>query len=211
MKPMEFLRYACLALALGGCVLLGNPPATRFYMLTPLTNSEMAPQPAVELPEARQRASVELAPVAIPRYLDRPQIVTRISAHELNLAEFDQWAEPLSDNVTRVLAENLTRLLSTHGMEVLSEPRANRSAYRVGVTLMRFECGADNECVLQAHWTLAEERHQPVRVENAFEVRIPLEASGYNAMVGAMSRALGALSRDIALHLRAVVMHGGAG
>lgn len=180
-------------------------------MLTPLANHDMAPQPAVEPPEARQRVSVELASVAIPRYLDRPQIVTRISAHELNLAEFDQWAEPLSDNVTRVLAENLTRLLSTHGMEVWSEPRAKRSAYRVGVTLRRFECGADSECVLQAHWTLVEERDQAVRMENAFEVRMPLEASGYNAMVGALSRALGALSRDIALHVRAGVMHGGAG
>lgn len=205
MKPMGFWRYACLALALGGCVSLGNTPATRFYVLTPLGNHDMAPQPAVQPPEARQRASVALAPVDIPRYLDRPQIVTRISANALNLAEFDQWAEPLSDNVTRVLAENLTRLLATHGIDVLPEPRANRSAYQVRVTLMRFECEADNGCVLQARWTLVEARDQAVRVENAFEVRIPLGASGYEAIVGAMSRALGALSRDIALHLRAVV------
>ena len=211
MKPMGLLRCACLAFSLGGCVLLGYTQATRFYMLNPLTHSDIAPPSAVEPPQAQQRVSVALAPVAIPRYLDRPQIVTRISANELNLAEFDQWAEPLSDNVTRVLAENLTRLLSTHGIDVLSEPSAHRSAYRLGVTLRRFERGADNECVLQANWTLVEEGDPSGWVENAFDVRIPLDVPGYEAMVGAMSRALGALSRDIALRLRAAVMHGDAG
>jgi len=159
-------------------------------------------------PEARQRVSVGLAPVEIPRYLDRPQIVTRITPNELNLSEFDQWAESLPHSVTHVLAENLTRLLSMHGVEVLPESRASRSIYYVGVVLQRFECDANNGCVLQARWTLVGERDQAVRVQKAFEVRMPLEASGYEAMVEAMSRALGALSRDIALHLRAVVPQG---
>ncbi|ETX08180.1 PqiC family protein [Candidatus Entotheonella palauensis] len=211
MKPMGFLGCVCLALALGGCLSLGDTQATRFYVLTPLTDSATALQPAGEAPEAQTRVSVGLVPVDIPRYLDRPQIVTRISANELSLAEFDQWAEPLPDSVTQVLAENLTRLLSTRGIDVLPDPRSNRSTYQVGVTLMRFEHVADSGCVLRARWTLMEERDQSVRVQNAFDVRIPLEASGYDAIAGAMSRALGALSRDIALHLRAVVTHGGTG
>ncbi len=208
MKRMGFLRCICLALALGGCVSLGDTQDTRFYVLTPLTDHGAAPQAAGEPAEARPRVSVGLATVEIPRYLDRPQIVTRISANELSLAEFDQWAEPLPDSVTQVLAENLTRLLAVHGMEVQPEPRVNRNAYQVGVTLVQFERDADGVCVLQARWTLVQEREEAARVQNAFEVRIPIEASGYDAIVGAMSRALGALSRDIALHVRAVVGHG---
>lgn len=208
MKPMELLRCVCLAFVLGGCLSLGETPATRFYVLTPLTDSEVATQPTEGQLEARQPVPVGLVPVEVPRYLDRPQIVTRISANEVSLAEFDQWAEPLPDSVTQVLAESLTRLLSMHGIEVLPEPRANRSAYQVGVTLMRFERDADNGCVLQARWALVKARDQSVQVQNTFEVRIPIEAPGYDAIVGTMSRALGALSRDIALHLRAMVRHG---
>lgn len=211
MKPMGFLRCICLALALGGCASLGDTQDTRFYVLTPLTDHGAAPQTAGEPAEARPRVSIGLAPVEIPRYLDRPQIVTRISANELSLAEFDQWAEPLPDSVTQVLAENLTRLLAVHDIEVQPEPRVNRSAYQVGVTLVRFERDAGEGCVLQARWTLVEGRDETARVQNAFEVRIPIEASGYDAIVGAMSRTLGALSRDIALYVRAVVGHGGAG
>jgi uncharacterized lipoprotein YmbA len=187
-------------------VLLGNAQVIRFYVLTPLTDMAPGPQAAGALPEARQPVSVGLMPVEIPRYLDRPQIVARISANELVLAEFDQWAEPLPDSVTHVLAENLTRLLSTHHINVLPLPRANRSAYQVGVTLMRFESEADH-CVLSARWTLVDERDNAEPMQNTFDVRIPLETSGYDAIVGAMSRALAALSRDIALHLRAVVTH----
>jgi hypothetical protein len=210
-KPMGFLRCACLALALGGCLSLGSTPATRFYILTPLTDDAMALPSMAVSPERSKRVSVGLAPVEIPRYLDRPQIVTRITSNELNLSEFDQWAEPLTDSVNHVLAESLTRLLATYGVDVLSESRASRSDYYVGVVLQRFECEADNECVLQAHWTLVGERDQAMRVQNVFEVHMPLEGAGYEAMVGAMSRALGALSRDIALHLRAVVTHTGSG
>jgi len=211
MQPMRFLRCVCLALALGGCLSLGKTQATRFYVLTPLTDSATITPPPEAPSKARMGVVVGLAPVKIPRYLDRPQIVTRISANELSLAEFEQWAEPLPDRIRDVLAENLTRLLTEHGIAVSPEVRANRSAYQVGVTLMRFEHDAALGCVLQARWTLVEERDRSVQVQNVFEVHIPLEASGYEAIVGAMSRALGALSRDIALHVRAVVTHGGTG
>ncbi len=212
MKPVALLLCClCLALALGGCVLLGGTQVTRFYVLTPLTDIPLAPHAAEEPAEVQSRVSVGLAPVEVPRYLDRPQIVTRISANELSLAEFEQWAELLPDRVTHVLAENMTRLLSTHGIEVLPMQGASRSAYQAVVRLLRFESEADHGCVLRARWTLLDEGDKSVRVQNVFDVRIPLETSGYDAIVGAMSRALAALSRDIALHVRAVVTHAGAG
>ena len=208
MNRLGFLSYWCLALALSGCAILREAPATRFYVLTPLTDSDAASQP---LDDAQRRLSVGLAPVAIPQYLDRPQMVSRAGANELILADFDQWAEPLPDSVTQVLAENLTRLLAPHGIEVLPETRASRSAYQLGVAMLRFERDADGACVLQARWTLTQEDEPTARVQNAFDVRMPVEAPGYEAIAAAMSRALGALSRDIALHLRAVATQGGAG
>jgi len=48
-----------------------------------------------------------VGPVTLPPYLDRSQIVMSDRANELNLAEFDQWAESLQTNFTRVLGENL--------------------------------------------------------------------------------------------------------
>ncbi len=207
MKPVGLLQCLCLALMLAGCVLLSGTPVTRFYVLTPLTDNAQMPQAPADPPPDRPPLTVGLAPVELPRYLDRPQIVTRIRANELVLAEFDQWAEPLPDSVTHILAENMRRLLLNHHIEVLPLQRSNRSAYEIAVTLMRFESEVGEGCVLSARWVLAGEREKSVRLQNTFDVRIPLAASDYNAIVGAMSRALAALSRDIALHLRAVATH----
>ena len=208
MNRLGFLGYWCLALVLSGCAILREAPATRFYVLTPLTDSDAASQ---LLDQAQRRLSVGLAPVSIPPYLDRPQMVSRVGANELILADFDQWAEPLPDSVTQVLAENLTRLLAAHGIEVLPEARANRSAYQLGVAVLRFERDADGACALQARWALTKEDEPTARAQNVFDVRMPIDAPGYEAVAAAMSRALGALSRDIALHLRAVATQGGAG
>lgn len=187
--------------------MLGDTQVTRFYVLTPLTGDASTPAAAAASTGQQPALIVGVTPVELPRYLDRPQIVTRVSANELVLAEFDQWAEPLPDSVTHILAENMTRLLSAHQIEVLPLQRSNQSAYEVVVTLMRFESEAGNGCVLSARWALVDEREKSVRVQNTFDVRIPLETSDYDATVGAMSRALAALSRDIALHVRAVVTH----
>ena len=212
MKRTGWWQWIGLALMLGGCVSLGDSPATRFYVLTPLTDSATPPDAAGADAKSQPRVSIGVDPVAIPRYLDRPQIVTRLSANELSLAEFDQWAEPLPDSVTHVLAENLTRLLSVQSMDIVPDPRANRSDFQVEVTLSRFECEAGQACVLQARWTLVDERDGAVRAQNpGFEVQMEPEDASYDAIAGTLSRALGALSREIALHVRAVVAHGGTG
>ena len=60
-----------------------------------------------------QRAStIGVFPVAMPDYLDRPQVVTRVSENEIKLDEFNRWAEPLKENFYTVLVENLSTLLS---------------------------------------------------------------------------------------------------
>ncbi len=206
MTRMGWLQVWFLVLILGGCVLLSETQLTRFYVLTPLVDDAHIASASPSPPD-QPLVQVGLAPVEIPRYLDRPQIVTRVSANELVLAEFDQWAEPLPDRIMQILSENMTRLLVTHYIEVLPAQRSNQSAYEVVVTLMRFESEVGNGCVLSARWALLDEQDKSVRVRNTFDVRIPLATSDYDAIAGAMSRALAALSRDIALHVQAVVNH----
>ena len=61
----------------------------------------------------RRCLSFGIGPIKIPEYLNQPKIVTRKGPNELTLAEFDRWAERLKDNLTRVLAKNLSNLLCT--------------------------------------------------------------------------------------------------
>ncbi len=105
-----------LLITLGGCA---GTPNSRFYLLEPLTG---APGPEGTVPLDRA-ISIGLGPVTLPEYLDRPQIVTRTDRNTVLLAEFDRWAEPLSGNVSRTLAENLTYLLHERPRGTLSLAR----------------------------------------------------------------------------------------
>src|SRR3546814_11447622 len=88
--------------------------------------------------ETEEDAVIAVAPVTLPAYLDRPDIVTRSTDNRLELADFDDWAEPLDDNITRVLAENLGHLLRTDRVVVL--PSASDAIdTEVRVDISRFE------------------------------------------------------------------------
>jgi uncharacterized lipoprotein YmbA len=63
--------------------------------------------------------------------------------------------------------------------------------------------------VLTARWVLYDAGGEEEQMRNAFTVTVPQEAHNYQSIVSAMSRALGALSRDIAVSLRALAQASG--
>ena len=97
-----------LLILLGGC---SSSSPTRFYVLRSWSDSMNKKELQ---PSDRERCvSIGVGPVKVADYLDRPQIVTRVTPNEVKIAEFDQWAEPLGQNISRVLADNLSALLCT--------------------------------------------------------------------------------------------------
>jgi uncharacterized lipoprotein YmbA len=188
-------------LLLGGC--LGTTAPTRFFLLTALSDTERL--------EGRAGAGGQLVigvgPVELPRYLDRPQIATRAGQHELRLAEFDQWAEPLQDNVTRVLAENLSRLLAADDVVIHPWPRSAHVAYQVLVQVTRFDSTIGAQSMLTARWQIIDVQEDRELLRKTSSFAVPIEASDYGAIVAAMSRGLGDLSREIAGEMRALAQN----
>ena len=100
MKRSVPVEVTCLILLtmifLSGCG--GSSAPSKFYLLSSLAKSDAQ----TRNPESPVRLAVGVGPVEVPAYLDRPQIVTRLSLNTLRLAEFDKWAEPLKDTVSRI-------------------------------------------------------------------------------------------------------------
>jgi uncharacterized lipoprotein YmbA len=80
-----------------------------------------------------------VGPITFPKYLDRPQIVTRASRKHLTLGEFDRWAGLLQGNVSRVLAEKLALLIPTDHILLQAWPRATNPDYQVRGEVLHFE------------------------------------------------------------------------
>jgi uncharacterized lipoprotein YmbA len=196
MLPQILFRLAaptlglCL-MALGGCA---STQAARFYVLSALPGGGTASPGAA----AERGLAIGVGPVTLPKYLDRPQIVTFTSPYALNVAEFDRWAEPLESTFVRVLAENLALLLPTARLLVFPWPGSTRLDHQVTVEVSDFSGQLGGESSLMARWSLLRGEGQEALVSRRSRFRAPAGAPGYEAMVAAMSQTVADLSRDIA-------------
>ena len=185
-----------LALGIVGGVLLGLEACTstpsRFYLLNSLSTSE-----PMAVPAAPQGPVIGVGPITLPKYLDRPQIVTRASRNQLTLGEFDRWAEPLQDNVSRVLAENLARLIPTDHILLNPGPRSTPVDYQVTVEVRQFDGGLGGESTLLARWSILDGAEREL-FNRMVHLHAPSGGQGYEAMVVVMNQMLDTLSRDIA-------------
>jgi uncharacterized lipoprotein YmbA len=191
---LALVTYGVSLGVMGGCA---NTPPTRFYVLPSLLSADKAPEGSA----AKRELTIGVGPVTLPPYLDRPQIVTRGSRARLDLAEFDQWAAPLQDAFSRLLAEHLSLLVPTERVVLSPWPRTMAIDYQVLVDVSRFDGGVGNEVVLAARWTIAgADGRELIMRQSRFQAAAA--AHDYEAIVTAMSRTLEALSREITATLR---------
>jgi uncharacterized protein len=203
--PMFAVAIAALtALALAGC---GTDKPTRLYVL-----SATVEQPAAM---SSQGVSIGVGPITLPKYLDRPQIVMGLTANELSQANLDQWGGDLNDNITRVLATNLSNLLATDRVSLY--PWTNRVPidFQVTMDVTNFEVTPDGAAVLSVFWSIQNGADSSVLGMSRSTYRSPVGEPGasgtgtaggprpYDAVVAAMSRDLGLLSKDIAAAISA--------
>jgi uncharacterized lipoprotein YmbA len=189
-------RLAVVALVLCLVVTIGcaSTQPSRFFTLSALASSETRTRVGASSPSI----AIGVGPVTLPELLDRPQIVTRTSRNELRLAEFDRWAGSLKDDFSRILAENLSILLSTDQVSLYPWRRSMSIDYQVVVDVARFDGELGGEARLDARWTVLGGRNKKVLSMHTSRISEPSGGQSYGALVGAQSRALGRLSREIA-------------
>jgi len=145
-----------------------------------------------------RRGTIGIGPVELPAYLDRQQIVTRVSPNELHLAGFDEWAEPLDDNFTRVLVENLSVLLSKNLFAIFPFRGSESIDYQVQVEVIRFDGSLAGDASLLVRWTIFGEDDKKLLLTRKSSFKEATGGPGYEALVAAQSRTVEALSREIA-------------
>ncbi len=187
-------RLALVAplLALAGCLALGGGSrSTTFYLLSSLASGDPG------APESGRGLAVGLGPLAIPAHLDRPQIVTRADGNRLELAEFHNWGEPLRDNLSRVLAENLSVLLATDRVWTYPWRRSAPIDYQIRVDVERFAAGPDPNVHLRCRWALTDAAGRALETRLS-RIDVPAALEDYGAIAEAMSRSAEALAREMA-------------
>jgi uncharacterized protein len=187
----------CMITASAGCA---RSPIARFYTLSSLTDGG----PEDRGPSAGGGVAVGLGPIDLPEYLDRPQIVTRVSPNEVEFAEFERWAEPLKDNLLRTIAGNLSLLLHTDRVALYPWRAATPVDCQVRIDVIRFDGQLGKSVVLETKWTVSGKAPARALRAGGSTLEEPVEGQSYEALVAAQSRALAGLSRLIAEAVKAV-------
>ncbi|MBW2584829.1 MAG: membrane integrity-associated transporter subunit PqiC [Deltaproteobacteria bacterium] len=194
----KHIAIIVLALALAGC-LGGQSPPTSFYMLSPLNPSQTGTLAAT----ADGRIRIGLSTVTVPEYLNRSEIVINLDNTVYQLADFSKWAEPLSDNLTRVLEENLTNLLHDDSIDIfLASDSSIPPDYRLEVDVLRLDGNLGDQVTLVAQWALLAAEEDDLIVMRRSEYQASAADNTYKELVMAKSRTIEKLSQDIALNVK---------
>ncbi|MCC6765307.1 MAG: membrane integrity-associated transporter subunit PqiC [Deltaproteobacteria bacterium] len=184
------VALATLAVAAAGCTLLSpRHDPSRFYTLS-------ARVPAAPVGRG-EPLSVVVGAVTLPAYLDRNEVAVRVSASELKYALAERWAEPLVQNVTRVLVEDLGNALASDRIASLATAPTATPDFWLEVVFVRFEADAAGNAQLTARWAVRDTGRRILRIrqsQHAGRAGAPTTEGG----VDAMSAALGDLAEEMA-------------
>jgi uncharacterized lipoprotein YmbA len=186
-----FFIMAVVFTVLVGCA--STEPA-RFFTLNSAFDSNAQTQQA----DISNNLAIGIGPIKLPDYLDRPQIVTRSSDNEIIIDEFNRWAGSLEGDISRVMMENLSILLSTDRVFLFPWKSQVPIDYQVTVEVSRFDGEPGNQAVLHAQWTLFNYHDRKMLFTKKSMYTEETVGDDNAAFVQAMGKTLESLSKDIA-------------
>lgn len=201
---MRRVSFGIVGVAVGAAVLTATGCAnfrpSTFYTLSSLNEpADLAPSETGGKPLV-----IAIRPIGgLPQYLDRPQIVTRVSPNRLDLAEFNRWAEPLARSFSRVLVDNLSILLATEQITLYGRESSTPPDFQILLNVTRFDGTLGGSASLVARWSITGKDGSVVAATTKSTINVPTGAAGYEALAAALSQTIAGLCREIAAAIKA--------
>jgi uncharacterized lipoprotein YmbA len=198
----KFTRYAIvivMILMFYGCK--GSTPPINFYTLTPIPVTQQPDTEAAALKDIQ----IGIGPLAFPKVLDRPQIVTRPAPGRLAMAEFRRWGGYFKDDFLLVLASNISTLLGTDQVVAFPWPSSLKPSHQIELEVYRFDGKLGDSVVLNVGWILkTADSSQAVLLKRSTIVQA-VTGDDYDALIAAKNGALEKFSRIILDELKKVI------
>jgi len=187
--------FLLLVFFLAAC---SSTPPVAYYTLNTL------PEMQQEIPAAvmDDTLAIGVGPVEFPKFLDRPQIVTRKSQNQIEVSEFHRWAGSFPGDFSRVLAKNISILLPSDRVAVYPWGEQFSPTYRVKLDVEQFDGQLGERVVLDVTWMVTDQEGTNKLLVRKSLIEEPVSDKNYEALVEAKSNALNTLSRTIVEEIR---------
>jgi len=179
-----------------GC--LGSSPNVSLYTMNATSDSLVTSAP--------DGLAIGVGPIRVPRYLDRPEWVTRPrgSTSRLEVDDFRRWAGGFSSNVLSVLGENLGAKLDTQRVVVYPATNPYSLDYRIAVDFHAFEGIGGDAVVLRASWVIRAGSAGRGPWSGQSTIRRAIAGGGSEGLVAAHDEALDLLADAIASRIESL-------
>jgi len=172
-----------------GC--LGQSKPVSFYILKPIKDHKNI-QPA-----SKQIDTLGIGPIILAKYLDRPEIVTRLGDNRAKINDFHQWMGPLKDNISNVLVENFATLLQPGRIVRFPWRKSTGVNRQIQLTIYRLDVNSKN-VVLVADWWTGNPGNASTGNSHHSIIQSPVQKDDYEARVSAINDTVNKLSVEIA-------------
>ena len=175
-----------------------STPPVAYYTLNTL------PERQQEIPAAviDNTIAIGVGPVEFPKFLHRPQIVTRKSQNQIEVSEFHRWAGSFPGDFSRVLAKNISILLPTDRVAVYPWGDQFSPTYQIKLEVEQFDGQLGESVVLDVTWMVTNQEGTNTLMVRKSRVEEAVSDETYEALVEAKSNAVVTLSRTIVEELR---------
>lgn len=180
-----------LLLSLISCLLASCAGSKSYYVLT-----SDGPAPS------GGGMAIGVGPVALAGYLDRPNLVFQETDHRLSVAEDHRWAGDLEENIARVTAANLGRLMHTGNVRTYPWGSDGELRYQVALDIRQLHGTQGGDAMIEASWRVYSLPDRRMITTRSWSGSEPARADGYDELVAAESRLLSRLAVEISKTLR---------
>ncbi len=183
---MKLLKIVIPCLLLSACA-LGRSKDAKYYTNLPTSANEIS---------SSYNASVGVNRVQLPKYIDRPQIVTQQKdSSKVKISEFNRWVEAPSMLTTRALTNNLSILLPAAKVKH-TKSNGDQLDRIVSVEVVQMTAILGDHVELVAWYTIKDDARKTL-TEQKFASTIQIGKT-YDDLAEGYNRLLAELSREIA-------------
>ena len=182
---MKLIKIIIPCLLFSGC-LLGNSKSSKFYTQSPV---------AAEAISTEYKAFVGVNKIQLPKYIDRPQIVTQQkNSAQVTISEYNRWVEYPSLLATRVLIEDLNDLLPTAKIK-MNLLKGEQFDKLISVEIIEVTAVLDDKAEMIAWYTIKNDSGK-VLTQQKFESSVQIGktyddvAKGYSHLLAQLSQAI---------------------
>ena len=153
--------HVVIALIAGGLLAgCATTPASRLYVFSPRDGWQKVASRDVESSDY----TIRFATIKLPPYLDRPQIVTRVSDNEIKVDQFNRWGMPLNQTILELLGGAMAQKLTNAYVDVIPATSRLPLGYLVQVEIVRLDGFLDGPVELIAQWRVQRGGPEPVTI-----------------------------------------------